>query len=129
MAEKSLSVKATEEGIVFERSPFIRGLLSGAKGALLGAAAGAAVQAVRGKSLIPGAVLGAIGTAIMAGAARSATQDLENQETEAKLRYHAERIKTREPYFFMPKRDTLLPLIRRLQAQGRAGSTDDLYQG
>jgi hypothetical protein len=114
---KSLATKQLEAIAEWERSPFIRGLLTGAKGAIVGGAAGAAAQAIRGKSMLPGAILGALGTGLLAGAAKAAAQDISNQESEAALRYHAERIKTREPYFFLPKKKELIPLFRRSQTE------------
>ena len=90
-----------------EKSPLVEGFVAGLKAALLGAPIGAGVQALRDKSPMTGAVIGAVIPGLLAGLARAGEQKIENLGTEAALRYHAENIKEREPYFFMPPRHEL----------------------
>lgn len=100
--ERSPVTQGIEETVHWQKSPFIQGFLTGVKGALLGAGAGSAVQAVRGKSIGAGALIGGLGTGVLAGIAKAIGQDLENVNREAAIRYHAHRIMDREPLFFMP---------------------------
>lgn len=99
---KTPGVRVIEETAAWTKSPFVRGLIAGTKGLLLGAPAGALVQAMRGKNAIVGAAVGGVGAGLFAAAAKAMEQDLLNQEHEGVLRYHAERLKSREPLFFMP---------------------------
>lgn len=91
-----------EEAHKFDRSPFVQSFLAGTKGALLGGPLAAGIQALRGKSATTGAVVGALGAGLAAGLAKAVERKMENLNQEAVLRYHAEQILSREPYFFMP---------------------------
>jgi hypothetical protein len=93
---------AFEEAQTFERSPTTQAILAGIKGALLGGPIAAGIQALRGKSATTGAILGVLGGGVAAALAKGVERKLENLNNEAVLRYHAEQILNREPYFFMP---------------------------
>lgn len=114
---KTPLTSAIEEGEAWQRSPFVQGLLAGAKGALIGGPTAAVIQLARGKSPILGAVLGAAATGLAAGLGKAVQQDIENQEQEAILRYHSERIKSREPMFFLPPPQRFGTLFSRLHAK------------
>lgn len=101
----------------FNKSPFIQGLLAGLKGALVAGPAAAGVQALRGKNPILGGALGAIAAGVLAGAGKAMVQDIKNQTTEATLRYHAERLKEREPFIFMPPDHEFGPLFSQLHTR------------
>lgn len=103
-----------EENEAWDKSPFIQGLLAAAKGALIGGPAAGFVQSLRGKSPAIGGALGALSVGLLAGLAKATQQDLANQADEASLRYHADRLKAREPLFFMPPPNHLGPLFSRL---------------
>jgi hypothetical protein len=93
---------ALEEASHLEKSPAVQGFLAGLKGALFGAPAAGFIQAVRGKAPIPAAILGGLGAGLAMGLAKYLKQNVENVETESDIRWHAARIKQREPLFFMP---------------------------
>lgn len=103
----SLIPKAMDEAAAFERSPAMAGLMAGLKAALVGAPIGAGVQAMRGQSAAGGAALGALIPGLLAGLGAASAQKLENLNTEAAMRYHAQNIKDREPMFFMPPRHAM----------------------
>lgn len=117
MPDKSLLTSTIEEGEAWQRSPFVQGLLAGAKGVLIGGPTAAAIQLARGKSPIMGALVGAAATGLVAGLGKAVQQDVENQEQEAILRYHAERIKSREPLFFLPPPQRFGALFSRLHSK------------
>ena len=98
----------------WQKSPFIQGLLSGVKGAIFGAGAGSAVNALRGKSVGAGALVGGIGAGLISGLIRAASQEIENTNQEAAMQYHLNRIGDREPMFFMPPPRVIGPLLHRL---------------
>lgn len=101
---RSLIGEGLDQTAYLERSPVTAGFMAGLKAAIIGAPVGAGVQALRGKDAATGALMGAVGAAIIAALAKSGKQKLENLNTEAALRYHADNIKSREPLFFMPPR-------------------------
>lgn len=96
-----------DETVHFKESPISSGFMAGLKYALMGAPVGAAVEALRGHDALTGAVLGAVIPGVLAAIAKGGTKKLENLDTEAYLRYHAEQIKAREPEFFLPPRQYL----------------------
>lgn len=104
---RSLVGTGIDEAVHLEKSPIAEGFVSGLKAALMGAPVGAMIQAARGKDPVAGALLGALIPGLIAGLAKGTTKKLENLNTEAALRYHAENIKNREPMFFMPPRQQL----------------------
>jgi hypothetical protein len=99
-----------------EKSPFIQGFLAGLKGALIGAPTGAAVQVLRGKSPLLGAVIGGLGAGLVSGLARASAQKLENISSEESLRYHVEQMKAREPFVFMPPPASFGRLFTRMHS-------------
>lgn len=103
-----------------ENSPFIQGFLAGLKGLLLGAPAGAAVQAFRGGSPILGAAVGGIGAGLAMGLSKGTDQKLHNINVEEGMRYHLEQIKNREPLVFLPPPATLAQLFRRFHRSEHA---------
>lgn len=105
--QKGFVPKAIEELAHYERSPFLMGFLRAIQAAAIGGPVGAVAALAKGVSPATGAAIGAI-TAGAAGAiAGSTARKLRNLDTEAALRYHAERIKEREPTFFMPPRQKM----------------------
>lgn len=93
-----------DRAIALEKSPTAEGFVAGLKAALIGAPMAAGIQALRGKDPVLGAILGAAVPGILAGIARASVQKIENLDSEANLRYHAQKIKEREPAFFLPPR-------------------------
>lgn len=104
---RSIIGSGMDRAAQFRESPVTSGFLAGFKAALLGAPIGAAVEALRGHDALTGAVLGAVIPGLLAGLAKGGAKKLENLATEADLRYHADKIKQREPEFFMPPRHRL----------------------
>ena len=104
---RSLVGTGIDEATYLQKSPAAEGFMAGLKAALMAAPIGAGVQALRGKDPLIGAIIGAAGAGLVAGLARSSSRKLENLDTEAALRYHAQNIKEREPMFFMPPRQQL----------------------
>ena len=98
----------------YQKSPFIQGFLAAIKGSLLGAGAGTLVNAVRGKNPVSGAIIGGLGAGIISGLARAASQEVDNRNEEAALRYHLLRIGDREPTIYMPPPKVMGPLFRKL---------------
>lgn len=105
--QRSLVGESIDTAAQFERSPTMEGFITGLKAALMGMPIGAGIQAVRGKNVAVGALLGAAIPGIIAGITSAGKQKVENLGTEAALRYHAQQIKEREPMFFMPPRQYL----------------------
>jgi len=99
-----------------EKSPFIQGFLAGLKGALIGAPTGAAIQAMRGKNPLLGAVIGGLGAGFASGLAKATAQKLENVSEEEALRYHVEQMKAREPFVFMPPPASFGRLFTRMHS-------------
>jgi hypothetical protein len=112
-AERGLVPKTVGETKYLEKSPFVQGFIAGVKGALLGGAGGAAVQVFRGKSPLLGALIGGLGAGIASGLSKGVSQDVENISTEEAMRYHMERMKSREPFIFMPPPPTLAQVFSR----------------
>lgn len=108
--------RGIEEAQVWDSSPFIRGLISGTKGALLAAPIAAAVQALRGRDPLLGGILAALGTGALLGTSRALEQKVKNQEIEGQIRYHAEQLKNREPLFFLPPPNQFGRLFSRLHS-------------
>lgn len=106
--------KGIQETEAFERSPFIQGLISGGKGALMAAPIAAAIQAIRGKDPIVGGIIAALATGAVIGTAKYVGKDVTNQEQEGMLRYHIERMKQREPLLFLPPPPRFGALFSRL---------------
>lgn len=104
---RSLVGVGLDRAATFEESPVTRGFMAGLKAAIIGAPVGAAVQAFRGHDALGGAVLGALIPGILAGLARAGAKKVQNLDTEAYLRYHADQIKSREPEFFLPPKQYL----------------------
>jgi hypothetical protein len=104
---RSILGKAIDERAVLDKSPLTTGFMAGLRAALVGAPLGAAIQAVQGKDVLTGAMLGAVIPGLIAGMAKGSTQKVENLANEAELRYYAGNIKSREPMFFMPPRQQL----------------------
>jgi hypothetical protein len=100
-----------------EKSPFVQGFLAGLKGMLLGAPAGAAVQAIRGGSPLTGAIIGGLGAGLLSGIGKSLEQKMENINVEEGMRYHIEQLKSREPLVFMPPPSIFGPVFRRFHAR------------
>ncbi len=120
MDERNLYDKAVYDITLAEKSPFIQGLISGTKGLLIGGLAGGAVNAFRAKSPLTGALIGGLGTGVLMGLARAASQETENANRDAALRYHLMRISDKEPTIFLPPPQTFGPLLHRLLKQERA---------
>lgn len=108
--------KYIEDTQQWERSPFIRGLLSGTKSALMAAPIGAAVQAIRGKNALVGALVGALGAGLTVGISRAVDQDVKNQIQEGDLKFYAERLKESEPLVFMPPAPMFGKLFSKMHA-------------
>lgn len=113
-SNKSMLTGGIEETEKLDRSPFMRGIIAGSKGALLGAPVAGFVQALRGKDPVLGAVLGALGMGLLFGTSKAMEQDIANQVQEGRLRYYADRLKNREPFFFMPPAEKFGPLFSKL---------------
>jgi hypothetical protein len=109
--------RGLEENAIFQRSPFIQGLVSGTKGALLAGPLAAAVQAVRGKDPILGGIAAALVAGLAVGGAKALTQDIQNKEQEAELRYYTQRMKEREPLVFLPPPADFIRLFSKLHGQ------------
>lgn len=104
---RSFIGEGLDQAVHFEKSPLTAGFMAALKAALLGAPLGAGIQAMRGHNAAAGALVGAVVPAVIAGISAASTQKVENLNTEAVLRYHAQNIKDREPLFFMPPRQYL----------------------
>jgi hypothetical protein len=104
---------AIDEATFAEKSPFVEGFVTALKAAAIGAPMTAGIQALRGKDPVSGAIAGALLPGLTAGLLSAAKQKASNLRDEAVLRYHANRIKEREPYFFMPPRPYLGQLFTR----------------
>jgi len=124
---RGIGTKTIEETAVYEKSPFMQGLLAAAHGALLAAPIGASIQALRGKNPVVGALVAALGTGLITGAVRATAQDINNQEREALLRYHADRIKGREPFFFMPPPSQLGQYFSRMHSMEHTRGMDGFH--
>jgi hypothetical protein len=85
-----------------QRSPFIQGFIAGLKGALLGAGGGSLVNALRGADPLKGALIGGLGTGIVAGLSKGVSQHMDNLNEESIQKYYAMRIKEREPAVYLP---------------------------
>ena len=99
---RSFVGEVIDKSVQLERSPLAEGFMAGLRAALMGAPIGAGVNALRGGNAGTGALVGALIPGIIAGLARASAQKVENLNTEAAIRYHAQNIKDREPMFFMP---------------------------
>jgi hypothetical protein len=108
-------------GITLEKSPFVRGFLAGIKGALIGAPTGAAVQLMRGKNPVLGAILGGLGAGVLSGVSRGLAQKAENIDVEEAMRYHALQMKSREPFLFMPPPSAFGSVFRRMHVREHEG--------
>lgn len=115
---KSLFTEGLEDAIHVQKSPFFEGFQRGIQAGLIGAPTGALVQALRGKNPILGAIMGAAALGVPTGLLAAATQKVENLDQEAILRYHASRIKEREPLFFMPPPHHLGRVFSKMHAEG-----------
>lgn len=102
--DRGLINKGLDEAAAFERSPTAAGFIAGLKAALIGGPIGAGAFALKGGNPAMGALLGALIPGLVTGLSTASTQKLENLNTEAYMRYHAQNIKDREPMFFMPPR-------------------------
>ena len=107
MDNRGLLSSSLDEARAFEKSPITSGVMAGLKAALMGAPIGAGIQMARGQSATPGAILGALIPGLLAGFSAAGEQKIENLNTEAMMRYHANNIKSREPMFFMPPRQVM----------------------
>lgn len=105
--KKGLVPKAIEELAHYERSPFLMGFLRAIQAAAIGGPVGAVAALAKGISPVTGAAIGAVTGGAAGAFAGAASRKLRNLDTEAALRYHAERIKEREPTFFMPPRQQM----------------------
>lgn len=110
--------RAAYDVVTTEKSPFIQGLIAGTKGALLGGLAGGAVNAMRSKSPLLGALVGGLGVGTLVGVTRATAQEIDNSNREAALRYHLKRLSDREPTIFLPPPQTFGPLLRKLLSNG-----------
>ena len=123
--DKSPTAIALENVEALDKSPFVQGLLAGAKGALVGGPLGAAIQYARGKSVGFGALAGALGAGAVTALARATRQDVSNQVEEGRLRYFVGRMKAREPLVFMPPAHHFGPLFTRFHDAAHAGAGKD----
>lgn len=85
-----------EEISEIQKSPQLAGISEGAKGAVVAAPIIAALQAMRGRSPLAGAIVGGLGIGAAVGLAAAAKQKYENLATEAALKYHMQNIAERE---------------------------------
>lgn len=115
---KNLLTEGIEDTVHIQKSPFFEGFQRGLQAALIGAPTGAVVQAIRGKNPMLGAIMGAAVAGIPTGLAAAGAQKLDNLDQEAILRYHASRIKEREPLFFMPPPQHLGRVFSRVHQEG-----------
>jgi hypothetical protein len=111
-----------QEKNTWEKSPTVQGALGALRGAAVGAPVVGFANALRGGSPLLGGIAGALGLGILAGLYSATQQRVENIDREAGLRYYAEQLKGREPFFFMPPPrllDKLLAAadVRRSSAQ------------
>lgn len=111
---RGVYTRTADETLHMERSPFVQGFLAGLKGALIGAVGGGVVNAVRGANPLLGAAVGGAGVGLLAGVTKGISQDIDNTNEEAALRYHLERIREREPMIYMPPPRVFGPLFHRL---------------
>lgn len=126
--QRNLYTVGADETLHWEKSPFIQGFLAGVKGAIAGAGAGSLVNAVRGANPITGALIGGAGVGLLSGVAKALSQDVDNTNQEAALRYHLLRLGQREPMIYMPPPRVFGPLFNRLhhaahvRARGQEGT-------
>ena len=113
--DRGLVPSSLGETTHWEKSPFIQGFIAGFKGALMGAPAGAAVQAIRGKDPIIGALIGGLGVGVLSGVARASAKKLESVSAEEAMRYHILQMKGREPFVFMPPSSLLQKALLRMR--------------
>jgi len=100
--ESSIGIAGINRYEAAERSPLIKGLFAALKGAAVGAPLGSFVYALANRNPIVGATIGALGAGAAIGLGRAIKQDVDNRGQEADIRYYSERLKEREPFFFMP---------------------------
>lgn len=105
--KRSLVGSGIDTATNIEKSPLAEGFVAGLKAALIGAPIGAAVQGMRGKDALHGALVAALVPGLLAAIARGSKKKLENLNAEAAIRYHAGNIRDREPLFFMPPKQYL----------------------
>lgn len=117
----SSSLEDTEH---FQKSPAIQGFIAGLKGAMLGAAGGGAVGALRGSGAAKGALIGGLGVGLLSALTRAAAQKVENINEESALRYHVLRLADREPLIYMPPPKVFGQLFHKLHAQEHQGPVD-----
>lgn len=121
MEERGLVPGVVGETIGIEKSPFVRGFIAGVKGLLLGAPTGAAVQAMRGKDPLLGAIIGGLSAGLVSGVSRGLAQKVENVDVEENMRYHALQMKAREPLIFMPPPSVMSNLFSRMHKREHEG--------
>lgn len=114
-------VQSIAETEYWSKSPFVQGFLAGVKGALVGAPAGALMQYARGKNPLVGALIGGLSAGAALGGMKALTQDVENVADEERLRYHALRLKGREPLLFMPPPHYLGHIFTKMHAKEHGG--------
>jgi len=120
-AERGVVPTLVGDTIGIEKSPFVQGFLAGVRGLLIGAPAGAAVQAIRGKNPIMGAIIGGLGAGLLGGITKGLAQKVDNVDVEENLRYHALRMKAREPLLFMPPPSVFSNVFSRMHMREHAG--------
>lgn len=79
-----------------ERSPTVEGVIEGTKAGVFAAPIFAALQAMRNKSPIGGAIVGGIGAGTLIGLAAAAKQKYHNTRSEAYIKYHLDNLRERE---------------------------------
>ena len=102
LADKNPAEYVIEQDAAFNKSPKVEGTLRGAKAAVLAAPIGAAIQALRGKSPVKGALLAGLGAGLITGLGAATVQKYKNLRTEADLRYHLRNMVEREPTVALP---------------------------
>lgn len=105
---KGLYTRTVEEVVNWKQSPYIAGMVTGAKAALVGAPVGSLIAAIKDSNAKRGAILGALVAGVPGFAAGFAKQRIQNIDQEASIRYFADHIKEREPRFFTPERQALI---------------------
>lgn len=105
---KGLYTRTVEEVVNWKQSPYIAGMVSGFKAALIGAPVGSLVAAIKDSNAKKGAILGAIAAGVPGFMKGFAQQRMKNIDQEAAIRYFVDHIKEREPRFFTPERQALI---------------------
>jgi hypothetical protein len=100
--DKPLPVLIAEESARLKRSPLVAALKGSARGTLIAAPFGGALQALRGRNPLMGAAVAGLAGGAITGLSAASLQKYENVRDEAEMRYMLRNIVAREPMAAMP---------------------------